>query len=199
MRPPGTPVAETSAATSATRGRSRPVRSAPPARSASASTRATVSAELDDKPEPTGTVDVTTTLAPGTRASVIGKGVQRAGDEASPRRLHYAGVVSDRESVAIATSPGSSSDPTRYPTVGGRNSPTTSFTVDRHRENETVVVVGVVAHEVDAPRRGEHSNGVAGVGKIRSVHPPLLSTLPVVDSGGPPLEKSRWHPGRRRA
>ena len=65
MSPPGTPVASTSAA-SARRAASIGSTASPP-RSARASTSATANAELDDKPEPAGTVDETSRSAPGIR------------------------------------------------------------------------------------------------------------------------------------
>ncbi len=64
MSPPGTPVAATSAS-SASWAKPRPS-SSMPARSVSAIAHATVSAELDDRPEPMGTVDTTVRVPPGT-------------------------------------------------------------------------------------------------------------------------------------
>ena len=132
------------------RAASSPVEPASPARSARARVSATASAELDDSPEPTGTVELDRQVGGGHRA--------RPGRSAPVRRRRRSGPTSARRSrgssppsTATSTAPGSVVRDGGHPaTATRRTAVTRARAVDRQGRTKPVVVVGVVAHEVHA-------------------------------------------------
>ena len=122
-----------------------------PATVAAAIASATANAALDDRPEPIGTVDVIAASKPDRRAAVRREHVEHRRDGASPRRSTGArgravGRQLDRRRR------GRAERTTTRPSVAGRK-PITHVAVDRDRQAEPVLVVGVVADEVDPPGR----------------------------------------------
>ena len=159
MSPPGTPVAATSAASASAR-RVDPVERES-AESARASVSATASAELDDSPDPTGTVDVTSRSAPATATPAL--------DERAHDARRRTGPTAARPSAGRSLPSTGDVDARRRarrdgactaPSVRRRVDPRPAAAVDRQRQDEAVVVVGVVAHEVH-PSRGADAGAAA--------------------------------------
>ncbi len=112
-----------------------------------------MSAELDDNPAPTGTVDDSAPSSPSRCDTAIGERRDGTGDESTPPGFdrHRRGGADGREIDRSLELRRSDPDATA---VGGPVGDDT-VTVDREREDESVVVVGVVAHEVHASRRAQ--------------------------------------------
>ena len=121
MSPPGTPVARTSASSAARASSNRSSRQ-PPA-SASPSVSATARAELDDSPEPSGTVEPTARRRAGTWAP---RSV-RAATAPATKRPHGGSTVAGGSvpSAATSTVPSTSSEValTRGPEPGSPPGP----------------------------------------------------------------------------
>ena len=106
ISPPGTPVAAISAA-DANRAASTPATGAP-ARSARAWVSATASAELDDSPEPTGTVELIASSAAATRTP---RSISARTEPATKRpQVGTTSRGSSPPSTATSTAPGTSSE-----------------------------------------------------------------------------------------
>ena len=109
---------------------------------------ATASAELEDNPEPTGTVVSTCRSAGATTTPRSSQGADDPGDEAPPRwfeRRRFGRAV-DRyrdEPVELAD------DRAHLVPIRRRVTRTVQARSIGERQDEAVVVVGVVAHEVD--------------------------------------------------
>ena len=132
-----------------------------------AGSSATESAVLDERPEPVGTVDVTVAVEADRLAAPVGERAQHPGDEPPPGRLDPRRVLApvggevDRARHFAG--------PHRHPAPRPGAARDHALAVDREREAEAVVVVRVVADEVDPSRRPEpdHRGTVAMGGDIK--------------------------------
>ena len=179
MIPHGTPVATISASWQARASSS--IGSEKPAASQSARPTATSRAALDESPPPSGIVEVTVASMPDRITAPLRKRAHDPGGVAPPRldrpsrgrcfrprRLDLAGPIERAEDD---------------PSVVARLSPDEAVEVDRQREDEPLVVVGVVADQVDAPgsaiRTLRHDGALGGL----QAHPETIrSSAPEVRS-----------------
>ena len=136
------------------RGRCRRARSRP--RRASASAHATSNAALDDKPAPTGTVDVISRSAPTGVAPELGEHARDAGDGAAPRRVASRAGRRSRRRRCRRRRRSSDERATMRPSSRAV-ARTTHVAVDRHRDDPAFVVVDLTADQVHAPGRAERA------------------------------------------
>ena len=136
----------------ASRAASTPATGAP-ARSARDWVSATASAELDDSPEPTGTVELIASSAAATRTPAVGRAPVRPRPRSGPRSARPC-AGSSLPSAATSTAPGDVVRDGGHPAIPTRRDRGDACTPRSIASGRTkpAVVVGVVAHEVHPTR-----------------------------------------------